>query len=458
VPDSPTSALKTPRDRFLSLFLAYARRNDWLSASQVLEEFPPSAIMAALESADALRARILVELAGVHEKIAPKKSVTAAAEDLQIALDEKLCEPTKLFELFDCDEQVRYLPAEKLWALATREAFWKVASDRARQRVLHTLQTALDEDLVDVKALMLAVGVERLLADLPKELLEKSLADAIRLGLEGKAFDYARLLFHCPLPEWAEHVALDHLWERAVVGEVLRAGGLSAGGSASTSGGASSGSTTSSSSTVASGATTSSSSTVTKSSPPAPSAPVAELPAADLEPVRSSPTSAVPPSGDRRREEVAARERALDNLRRLDRNPRDAEKLSTPLLLAIDAMYVDLLQLGDDEAREECIRDAFPNEKLLEEALYAMAEALDPKLDEQELKTKVPTLESLIQLVLYEERKRATGLSSRSSSPPPGVLPEGLPSSTVAAGAPPLPPSRRSIPPAPLPPPARKLS
>ncbi len=41
---------------------------------------------------------------------------------------------------------------------------------------------------------------------------------------------------------------------------------------------------------------------------------------------------------------------------------------------------------------------------------------------------QVPTLESLIQLVLYEERKRASGLGSRSSSPPPGILPEGMPS------------------------------
>jgi hypothetical protein len=450
VPDSPTSTLKTPRDRFLSLFLAHARKHDWLTAEQVVEEFPPSAIMTALESADALRARILVELAGVHAKIAPKKSVTAAGEDLQIALDEKICEPQKLLELFDCDEQVRYLPADKLWALATRDEFWNVPTDKARQRVLDVLQTALDEDLIDVKKLIAAIGVDRLLAELPKELLEKSLSDAIRLGLEGKPFDYVRLLFNCPLSEWAQHVALDHLWQRAVVGEILPACGLGTGSGGSAAGG----------NTAGGGKNTApmAKPAPTKSSAPPASEPVVELPAADLEPSHSSPTTAVPPSGDRRREEVAARDKALDNLRRLDRSPRDADKLSTPLLLAIDAMYVDLLQLGDDEAREECIRDAFPNEKLLEEALYAMAEALDPKLDEQELRTKVPTLESLIQLVLYEERKRASGLASRSSSPPPGILPEGMPTSGITAGAPPLPPSRRSIPPAPLPPPARKLS
>jgi hypothetical protein len=254
------------------------------------------------------------------------------------------------------------------------------------------------------------------------------------MGLDGKAFDVARLLFHCPLSEWVEHVALDHLWERAVVAEVLPACALTAAPSGPATGGKT-------------GA----------GKPGGPkagaSAPVVDL-TDDVEPAKAAGGSTVvPPSGDRRREEIAARDRALDNLRRLDRSPRDAEKLTTPLLLAIDAMYADLLQLGDDEAREECIRDAFPNEKLLEDALYAMAEALDPKLDEQELRTKVPTIESLIQLVLFEERRRNSGLGSRTSSPPPGVAPaDGI----MSSGPPPLPPSRRSIPPAPLPPPARK--
>lgn len=427
MPDSPTSALESPRDRFLSLFLAYARSQDWLTADQVVEEFPPTAIMTALGSADDLRAKILVQLAGVHERIAPKKSVAAAGEDLQIALDEKLCDAKKLLDLFNSDEQVRHLSTDKLWALATRETFWKVPSDRARQRVLFTLQTAVDEDLVDMKKLLLAVGVERLMADLPKDLLQKSLAEAVRLGLDGKPFDVARLLFHVPLSEWTAHVALDHLWDRAVVGEILPA--CSLGSKAVTSAGA------------------------------ATLAALVELVPSDdgAEGAKPAGATVVPPSGDRRREEVAARERALENLRRLDRAPRDAEKLNTPLLLAIDGMYVDLLQLSDDDAREECIREAFPNDKLLEDALYAMAEALDPKLDEHELRTKVPTIESLIQLVLFEERRRSSGLSSRSSSPPPGIIPtEGL----IGSGAPPPPPSRRSVPPAPLPlpPSARKHS
>lgn len=435
MPDSPTSTLATPRDRFLSLFLSHAKSNDWLTAQELLEEFPPSAIMVALESADALRARMLVELAGVHERIAPKKSVAAAGEDLQIALDEKLCDADKLFDLLDCDQQVRYLGAEKLWALATRETFWKVPSDRARERVLHALQTALDEDLVDLKKLVYAVGVDRLLADMPKDLLEKALSDALRMGIDNKPFDVARLLFHCPLSEWADHVSIEHLWERAVVGEILPACGLA--DAKPTEGKSSDGKGKS-------------------SSPPAGDA--ASHDAGDA--ARPAMASNVPPSGDRRREEVAARDRALENLRRIDRSPRDPAKLNTPLLLAIDAMYADLLPLAGDEAREECIRDAFPNEKLLEEALYAMAEAHDPKLDEQELRAKVPTLDSLIQLVLYEERRRQSGLSSRTSSPPPAVLPgDGMISAGVSSsGPPPLPPSRRSVPPAPLPPPARKSS
>ncbi len=129
----------------------------------------------------------------MHAKIAPKKSVTAAREDLQIALDEKICEPQKLLELFDCDEQVALPASRKAVGSGNTGRVLECADGQGASAVLDVLQTALDEDLIDVKKLIAAIGVDRLLADLPKELLEKSLSDAIRLGLEGKPFDYVRL-------------------------------------------------------------------------------------------------------------------------------------------------------------------------------------------------------------------------------------------------------------------------
>ena len=52
-----------------------------------------------------------------------------------------------------------------------------------------------------------------------------------------------------------------------------------------------------------------------------------------------------------------------------------------PVLLSIDSMYAELLEASSDEAREECIRESFPNEQLMTQALLAMIELLDPSID-----------------------------------------------------------------------------
>lgn len=402
--DQFSSQLEAPIDRFLSLVLQFALNNDWLSPDDIVSEFPPRAIVEALETADDLRARILVELAGVHERIAPKKSTAAAAEDLELALSEGFWSADKLLSVLDVDAQVSHFDKQKLLSLATRDGFWNEGSPRSKDRLLHVLQTALDEDLLDVKKLVVAIGPDQVVAIFPKELLEKALADALRLGLEGKAFDPGQLLFNVPLPEWVEHVPPADLWEKVVVQEVLSAAGWTSAGS--------------------NGAPR--------------KRPAAAAPA---------PVGSVAPPSERRRDEVAAREKALGNLRRIDREPKNAGQLSTPLLLALDALYAELGRISDDDERAEAIRDAFPNEKLLEEGLYALAVTLDPKLDEQELRAKSPTTDSLIQLVLFEERRRSNGGANRPSSPPPLA-----PLDNVVGpppGLPPPPPSKRSVPPPP---------
>ncbi len=54
--------------------------------------------MQSLSTADALRSKLLVSLANVHEKIARKKSIESAAEDLKLALEEGICTPEALLE------------------------------------------------------------------------------------------------------------------------------------------------------------------------------------------------------------------------------------------------------------------------------------------------------------------------------------------------------------------------
>jgi hypothetical protein len=148
--------------------------------------------------------------------------------------------------------------------------------------------------------------------------------------------------------------------------------------------------------------------------------------------------------------------------------PPRVDELPTPTLLAIDGMYADLLSTLDDEERAQIIRDAFPNSAMLEQALFAVAEALDPRLNGEALRARGAEGEALITLVLFEERRRQSGRASippSSQSRPPGpvnspvpppALDDLVPAATSKKSSsvpPPLPPgaAKRSVPPPPLP-------
>lgn len=446
-----SSELDTPEERFLSLTLQYSLAEKWLSPEDVVSEFPPQAIMAALEGAPELRSKLLVESVGVHAKIAPKKSTAAAAEDLELALNEGVCTASELLLLLTADEQVRYFDSNQLWSFLTRDEFYREASQRERDRMLFLLQTGLDQELIDLNELVTSVGTKKLANQLPKRILEKVFIEAVSAGLDGGAFDAESLILTVPLTDWVENLPLEHLWETAGTELSVRAG-------------------------LAEKSTSTASPAVESQAPPAPSkakgkgksksnaakkadeksaAPPSpqeqgdevevvnddDLQVFDGPSQASAPEISVGPLSERSRDEIAARERALGNLKALGRELRSPESLTTSLLLAIDGMYSELVTLSDDDSRAECIREAFPNEKLLIEGLYALAESLDPKLDSKALREKEADVDSLMQLVLFEERRRDSGLPSRSSSPPP-VIP-----------APPSELSTRSIPPVPLPPP-----
>lgn len=406
--------------------MQYALTEDWLSASDICEEFPPEALMTALEPARELRSRLLVEAAGVHTKIAPKKSVAAAAEDLSLALNEGVCTAETIIKLVPVDELVRYLDRGSLWQLLTRDQFWLEDGARPQARMLHMIETGLSQDLLDLHRLLRAVTPEQICSDVPRELLEKALATAIHAGLDDSAFEPSVVLESISLDTWLEHLPLGHFWETVIQGEVAPSAGLSTGSA--------------------------------KMPPARPQAPTKREPKATLQ---ATPAPPAPASSDA---ETVARERAINNLRAIDRLPARAESLRSPILLGLDSMYADLLTTETDEDRAERIREAFPNPAMLEEALYAMAEALDSRLTEEALKARGADASSLVQLVLFEERRRANRQAGISpSAPPPPMMPASAPppptsDARPAPGAPPLPPQARRVsnPPPPLPAQARR--
>src|SRR4051812_26277285 len=110
--DSPKqfkSSLKTPAERFLVQAMTHALADSWRSADDFLRLFKPLDLMQGLEAAPDLRAAVLVGAAGVHEKIARKKSTASAAEDLRIALDEGVTTGAAILQLLPADDRVRFL-------------------------------------------------------------------------------------------------------------------------------------------------------------------------------------------------------------------------------------------------------------------------------------------------------------------------------------------------------------
>lgn len=441
-----SSSLETGGQRFLSLCLQEALADAWLSPEDFAAAFSPEVVMTALERAPELRARLLVEAAGVHERIAPKKSTSAATEDLTIALHEGVCTPLTLIDLFGMDDRVRYLATDQLWTLLTRDNFWDTASERARSRMHFVISTALDQGLTSLGEIVDAVSPARLASDLPKALLERALTRAIESGRAGAAFNADAVFDALPLEDWVANVPLAHLWQKVTIERVLPVTGWVAFPKAPS----------------------------TPSVAPSGQSPeaVVEKPSAEksndkktkggkaAEPAAAAPAAATiddlpPPPAS----ESEARLRAIENLKQLDRLPPRIDELPTATVLAIDGMYAELLSTSDEEERAQVIRDAFPNTAILEEALFAVAEALDPRLNRETLLSRGAGGDSLITLVLFEERRRASGRpagSDRSTpSRPPAPVTSPVPPATTekksSVPPPPLPAVNRSMPAAPPP-------
>lgn len=416
------SQLETPSDRFLSLCLQHAVGQSWLTPEDINQEFPIATLVEALESDDELRAQLLIEAAGVHEKIAAKKSISAAAEDLQLALDEGLCTPETILEIVTIDDHVEFLDQGDLWALLTRDAFYSQSSERAKERMLFMINTALDLGLIDLPRVIRAIGAAELARLLPRNLVEEVFTSAVESGLDGRALSADRLVALVPLATWLGHVPLKRVWEVVVEKEIAATANLGA-------------------------------LIEDESKPQAIPGPKAEAPARDKANVSRAEA---PITSSANPEEEGARARAIAALEELERLPRRVDTLSTPVLLALEAMYAEFFELETEEEQAECVRDAFPNTKLLEEGLLAMAETLDPRLSEEQLRSRGADATGLVQLILFEERRLARhGQSSPpagapiSSGPPP--LPPGV--GAVNSNVPPPPPNGRkaSVPPPPLP-------
>lgn len=420
------SELPTARERFLARVLDEVLQDGWRTPEDFLRHFSPAQLMESLAQVNDLRVKLLVAATGMHERIALRKSTAGAGEDLQIALDEGTTDAATLVGLYPTDDKVRYLDAKKLWAFITEDRFFKIRPDddrqlhtRAAARLTFMIECAMSEELLIVRDVGDGMTFDEVASSLPLPELQLIVKHALQIGRADAPLTEDRLLSIVPLSSLVEFVALEHTWDRVIIDKVAVPCAF-----------------------VDETATTS-----LRSSPPAVAERVSPVPppmppppaaAAPKSSPAASPGSEPPARKSERVDGDDARRRVIERLRAAERLPPRIEHLSTPILLSIESMYADLTFLTDDDEREACVRESFPNESHLRAAMLGLIELLDPSVDTQDPVIRDADVTGLIKIVLFEERRRGsankgsglqTGPSSRRarrSMPPP--LPKTPPS------------------------------
>jgi hypothetical protein len=285
---------------------------------------------------------------------------------------------------------------------------------------------------------------------LPLKELQKLVRHALKLGREKKPFSEQELLESVPLKTLVGYIPLEHIFNNVLVEKVAKPAGF-AGGTTSTS------TSTNGDSWDAVRAADKGDAKAPEQRKSVPPPKPNQTPAAALkddaggeakkdaddDDVDALIQSTRPPA------EEEARGKVVDKLSAINRLPPRHESLTTPVLLSIESMYAELLSSSTDEEREMCIRDAFPNQQQLTTALLALIELLDPTIDINDPVIKDADVDSLIKVVLFEERHRYEQ-AHPSARPAPGPAPLPPPTGRKGSIAPPPLPGRSALPP-PLP-------
>ena len=362
-----------------------------------MRHFTPYRLMEGLSQAEDLRAKVLVEAAGVHERIARKKSTTTAAEDLQLALDEGMTTAAAVLELIPPDDRVRFLDRKIVWKFVIEDEFWKRNNSEAIARVVYLLETALDQGILSIQDVTDGLSFKEISGLLAGGGLRTLVEHALTGSRTGRPLDEQALLEIVPLEKLVEYVPLEVRlgpggdrprgasgWirgccRRTAVDDVGPAGPF---GSAA--------------------ATHQEIERSASGRRHGPEPQVQGLGVVDEDEERAG----VRIDAARPLHEEQARRRVTDRLKMIDRLPPSFDMLSLPILLSIESMYAELLTLSNDEQREACIRESFPNEGHLRSAMLALIELLDPTINTRDSVISEGDIDSLIKVVLFEERRR----------------------------------------------------
>jgi hypothetical protein len=218
-----TSKLETARERFLAAIVEHALSIGRRKPTDFLRAFGAREIMAALRDQPVLRANILAATTGLNAKVAIKKSAESAGDDLEIALTEKVTTEEAIVTLFDPDDRVRYLDHARLWEFVVQGDFWKArgaAAKLAREHMAYILARARAEKLLSDRDLVDGIGLETLVASLPKPDVVRLLERALTEGRATRPLTDEGVLDVLPPAHLLEHVDLTHVWERVIAAKL----------------------------------------------------------------------------------------------------------------------------------------------------------------------------------------------------------------------------------------------
>jgi hypothetical protein len=366
----------------------------------------------------------------VNERLALRKTIASATEDLAIALEEGLTDSDKLLALIPPDDRVRCLEAPKLWSFLSEVEFWKNETPDAQDRerfvrwVTFIVERALAEGVLRLQDVADGIGFKRIATCLPRAELQRVVEHALSRAREGQRLTEEQLLEAVPLSALMTHVPLDHTWTEVVVGRLAKPLGFIP-------------------------PTPEEAARVRRLPPPPPSrsrsttAPprydssllpesfselqrglersAAMLTSEDLEElvaVSEDDSQATQihmdletridvkahRDDDHRVEGPSELERVTAALRSIGRLPDPDPELTLPILLSIESMYAELGQSSDETERYTIVRDAFPNQNHLRVALLALIRLLDPGRRSAEGGLAEADSDLLIRTLLFEER------------------------------------------------------
>ena len=218
--DAQSAQSLTPVERFLTCLVRSALKSGLHTPTELVERFPPDAIMSFLDTEPAKRARILIEVLGFPAKTAHNLSSTDAGVVLQTAFEAEEAQPSKIVEALEPADIARHFPKVALWALLDDGEWWmkpKADKPSAKDFAFTAVSAMWSNGLADFERTLDRLSIVQLARFLPKDLLEVLFEDAVKGGLRKEPFEPERVFRIVTAQKLVDQVPLEALHAKLLV-------------------------------------------------------------------------------------------------------------------------------------------------------------------------------------------------------------------------------------------------